>query len=48
MLHEFLACQGILVRRFLYPSSVRFGLPADEAGWARLTRALISYQAVRT
>ena len=48
MLHEFLACQGILVRRFLYPSSVRFGLPVDEAGWARLTRALISYQAVRT
>lgn len=48
MLREFLACQGILVRRFLYPPSVRFGLPADEAGWARLTRALVNYQAVRT
>lgn len=48
MLREFLACQGILVRRFLYPPSVRFGLPADESGWARLTRALTHYQAMRT
>jgi len=47
MLREFLACQGILVRRFLYPPSVRFGLPADEVGWARLTRALSHYQALR-
>ncbi|HBM07495.1 threonine-phosphate decarboxylase [Pseudomonas sp. Choline-3u-10] len=46
MLREFLACQGILVRRFLHPPSVRFGLPADEAGWARLTRALSNYQAL--
>ncbi|WP_417780299.1 threonine-phosphate decarboxylase CobD [Stutzerimonas xanthomarina] len=48
MLREYLACHGILVRRFQYPPSVRFGLPADEAGWARLTRALTSYQTVRT
>lgn len=47
MLHEFLGCQGILVRRFRYPSSLRFGLPPDEAGWARLARALTLYQAIR-
>jgi cobalamin biosynthesis protein CobC len=48
MLREFLACQGILVRRFQHPPSVRFGLPADEPGWARLARALTNYQALRT
>ena len=48
MLREFLACQGILVRSFQYPPSLRFGLPADEAGWARLTRALTHFQSVRT
>lgn len=47
-LHEFLACQGILVRRFEQPPSLRFGLPGDEAGWARLAQALSSYEALRT
>ncbi|QIK39108.1 threonine-phosphate decarboxylase [Caldichromatium japonicum] len=37
-----LAEEGILVRRFAYPASLRFGLPADEAGWARLEKALVS------
>ncbi|RKT47276.1 threonine-phosphate decarboxylase CobD [Thiocapsa rosea] len=35
-----LARQGILVRRFDAPSSLRFGLPGDEAGWARLKSGL--------
>lgn len=43
-LHDFLACRGILVRLFDQPASLRFGLPADEAGWQRLTRALADYQ----
>lgn len=43
LLYEFLACQGILVRRFHYPPSLRFGLPADEQGWSRLARALACY-----
>lgn len=47
MLREFLGCQGILVRHFRHPSSLRFGLPPDEAGWARLERALTHYQALR-
>ncbi|MGE8499562.1 MAG: threonine-phosphate decarboxylase CobD [Pseudomonas sp.] len=41
--HEFLASNGILVRLFDAPSSVRFGLPADEAGWLRLERALQAF-----
>lgn len=40
LLHEFLACNGILTRLFEQPPSIRFGLPADEEGWQRLTRAL--------
>ncbi|WP_394236397.1 threonine-phosphate decarboxylase CobD [Pseudomonas anguilliseptica] len=39
-LHEFLATKGILTRLFSSPSSLRFGLPADEAGWQRLQQAL--------
>lgn len=46
LLHGFLARQGILVRRFHSPSSLRFGLPVDERGWARLARALAHYREV--
>lgn len=42
-LHDFLARRGILVRRFAEPASLRFGLPADEAGWQRLAYALAEY-----
>ena len=38
--HEQLAQQGILMRLFDAPSSLRFGLPRDEAQWARLDEAL--------
>lgn len=38
--HEALASQGILVRLFEQPASVRIGLPRDEAAFARLDRAL--------
>ena len=37
---DHLARAGILVRRFDNPASLRFGLPPDEAGWARLAAAL--------
>ena len=43
-LYEFLASQGILVRRFHAPPSLRFGLPADERGWSRLASALAHYR----
>lgn len=39
-LHHQLAQQGVLVRRFDAPASLRFGLPGDEADWARLDVAL--------
>lgn len=39
-LHEQLARQGILVRLFHQPAALRFGLPATEAEWQRLTRTL--------
>lgn len=39
-LHERLARQGVLVRRFDAPESLRFGLPGREADWARLDAAL--------
>jgi len=42
--HEQLARQGILTRLFDAPSSVRFGLPRDEAQWARLAEALKAIQ----
>jgi cobalamin biosynthesis protein CobC len=42
-LHEFLATKGILTRLFSSPSSLRFGLPADESGWQRLQQALAAF-----
>ena len=39
-LHEAFASRGILLRLFESPRAVRFGLPPDEAGWARLGAAL--------
>jgi len=41
--HVALARQGILTRRFTEPASLRFGLPADEAGFDRLDNALWSF-----
>jgi cobalamin biosynthetic protein CobC len=38
--HDALARRGILTRLFSDPPSLRFGLPPDEAGWARLEQAL--------
>lgn len=38
------ARRGILLRRFQYPPSLRFGLPPDEAGWSRLADALAEYR----
>jgi cobalamin biosynthetic protein CobC len=46
-LHEFLAARGILTRLFARPSSLRFGLPPIESGWARLGQALIDYSKER-
>ncbi|MHC8391059.1 threonine-phosphate decarboxylase CobD [Pseudomonas sp. MDT2-39-1] len=42
-LHEFMAHRGILLRLFAHNSSVRFGLPADEADWLRLEQALQAF-----
>jgi len=39
-IHDALARQGVWVRRFDTVSGLRFGLPADEAAWARLDAAL--------
>jgi len=39
-LHEALAKRGILVRLFDAPPALRFGLPATENDWQRLTTAL--------
>ncbi len=41
-LHEALARLGILTRLFEQPASLRFGLPPDDAGFARLASALAS------
>jgi cobalamin biosynthetic protein CobC len=38
---ELLARRGILVRLFTELDSLRFGLPADEAGWQRLQHGLL-------
>ncbi|MGE8415309.1 MAG: threonine-phosphate decarboxylase CobD [Pseudomonas sp.] len=43
-LHHFMARRGILLRLFAHNSSLRFGLPADEADWARLEQALQAYR----
>ncbi len=42
-LHEFMARRGILLRIFIHNSSLRFGLPADEADWLRLEQAFEAY-----
>jgi cobalamin biosynthetic protein CobC len=42
-LHEFMARRGILLRLFTNNSSLRFGLPADEADWTRLAAAFEAY-----
>ncbi|MCP8464269.1 threonine-phosphate decarboxylase CobD [Pseudomonas sp. ZM23] len=42
-LRDHLARQGILVRLFETPASLRFGLPPDEAGWQRLERGLFTF-----
>ncbi|MCP5421096.1 MAG: threonine-phosphate decarboxylase [Gammaproteobacteria bacterium] len=39
-LHEALARQGVLTRRFDNPPGLRLGLPGDESAWARLAAAL--------
>nr|BFD43674.1 threonine-phosphate decarboxylase CobD [Pseudomonas sp. FFPRI_1] len=43
-LYQFMARRGILLRLFPHNSSLRFGLPADEADWARLEQALQAYR----
>ncbi|NQB26289.1 threonine-phosphate decarboxylase, partial [Pseudomonas aeruginosa] len=40
----FLARRGILTRQFEQPASLRLGLPADEAAWARLDAALLGFK----
>ncbi len=42
-LYEFMARRGILLRLFTQNSSLRFGLPADEADWPRLEQALLAF-----
>lgn len=46
-LHEFCAQRGVLLRLFVgdspESSSLRFGLPCDEADWARLAQVLRDY-----
>jgi cobalamin biosynthetic protein CobC len=45
-LHAHLGAQGILTRIFDYELSwMRFGLPGDDAAFARLTQALASFEA---
>ena len=46
-LHECLARQGILLRRFEQPASLRFGLPAEEGGWSRLADSLAQYRKIQ-
>lgn len=42
-LHAFMARRGILLRLFTSTSSLRFGLPADEADWTRLAQAFDAF-----
>ncbi|VVN07391.1 Histidinol-phosphate aminotransferase [Pseudomonas fluorescens] len=42
-LHEFMARRGILLRLFIHNSSLRFGLPGEEADWLRLEQALVAF-----
>jgi L-threonine-O-3-phosphate decarboxylase len=44
-LHRALARRGVLVRLFEQPASLRFGLPGDEAAFARLEAALAEARA---
>jgi cobalamin biosynthetic protein CobC len=44
-LHEALARQGILTRRFDQQPLLRFGLPGQEAEWQRLATALANWKA---
>lgn len=41
-IHEALARQGVLTRRFDSPASLRFGLPATAGDWQRLDESLLS------
>lgn len=43
-LYHFMARRGILLRLFTHNSSLRFGLPAEEADWDRLEQALQDYR----
>ena len=43
LLHDFMARRGILLRLFTHNSSLRFGLPGDEADWTRLAQAFEAY-----
>ncbi|KRD30090.1 threonine-phosphate decarboxylase [Lysobacter sp. Root916] len=47
-LHEALARRGILTRLFETPASLRFGLPGDDAAYARLDAALAEIAAARS
>ena len=42
-LYEYMARRGILLRLFEHNSSLRFGLPGEEADWLRLEQALQAY-----
>ena len=42
-LHDFMAHRGILLRLFTNNSSLRFGLPADDAQFSRLEQAFEAY-----
>lgn len=48
VVHECLARQAILTRLFSEPSSLRFGLPADEKQWQRLHTALAAHAELMT
>jgi len=48
VIHDRLACQGILTRLFSEPSSLRFGLPGNELQWQRLHTALVVHAEVVT
>ncbi|MGH8388133.1 MAG: threonine-phosphate decarboxylase CobD [Pseudomonas sp.] len=43
VLREFMARRGILLRLFKHNSSLRFGLPGDEADWVRLEAAFEAF-----
>ncbi|NBF08510.1 threonine-phosphate decarboxylase CobD [Pseudomonas sp. Fl4BN1] len=43
-LYQFMAQRGILLRLFVHNSSLRFGLPADDAESMRLEQALLAYR----